>query len=307
VAGGGSQGHRFYAVDIATGEMFWYFNANPEVDTGESWSNGKNCLRSIPGSPAILDIDADGSADRVYVGDLEGRFWKVDVSIEYLDADPWEAEVIYEDPDNYPIITKPAVWLDPGDSNAFPRMYFGTGGDDKAPDDALYSFIALIDDPTASSQEERVEWFMGDPDVLNLSEEKDAGDFAAGEKVWADPKIPRYNYTVYFSTLTGNIETVDPCESISGVGRLYGRFIKSVAGSPIGGTAFRNAGASMEHLGLEIKTRAAVTLGETERAGGVRKQEVYIQEYDSTIQKLEQPSGALLKVKSWREIIKIKK
>jgi len=195
----------------------------------------------------------------------------------------------------------------------------GCGGDDRAPDDAVYSFIALIDDPAASSQEERVEWFMGDPDVLNLSAEKDAGDLTAGEKVWADPKIPRYNYTVYFSTLTGNIETVDPCESVSGVGRLYGRFIKSVAGSPIGGTAFRNAGGSMEHLGLEIKTRAAVTLGDTiktraavtlgdtERAGGVRKQEVYIQEYDSTIQKLEQPSGALLKVKSWREIIKIKK
>jgi len=307
VTGQGRQGHRLYAVDIANGEMFWYFNANPEVNTKASWSNGKNCSRSIPGSPAILDIDADGSADRVYVGDREGRFWKVDVSIEYLNADPWEAEVIYEDPDNYPIITKPAVWLDPGDSNALPRMYFGTGGDDSAPADALYSFIALIDDPNASNQEERVEWFMGDPDVLNLSEEKDVGDLAAGEKVWADPKIPRYNYTVYFSTLTGNIETVDPCESISGVGRLYGRFIKSVAGSPIGGTAFRTAGGSMENLGLEIKTRAAVTLGETERAGGVRKQEVYIQEYDSTIQKLEQPSGALLKVKSWREIIKIKK
>ena len=67
----------------------------------------------------------------------------------------------------------------------------------------------------------------------------------------------------------------------------------------------------VENLTLAIKTRSAVTLGETERtATGARKKEIYIQEYDSTIQKLEMPVGALLKIRSWREVystVRIKK
>jgi hypothetical protein len=311
VAGLGSQGHRFYAVDIEAGDDFWYFNADPEINTstgdpdGVVWSNATNVARSIPGSPSGVDIDNDGYLDRIYVGDMEGRMWKVDVGIEYQSSDPWDAEVIYQDSMNYPILTKPATHLDIQTVGSLPRVYFGTGGHDNAPDNAAYSFIALIDDPDAADQNDRVEWFMGDPIVLGIPAEKHAGDLSDGEKVWADPKVA--NTIVYFSTLTGSIETVDPCASLSGVGRLYGRFTKAVAGAPVGGTAFRSASGNLENLGLEIKTRAAVTLGESERIGGVRKREVYIQEYDSTIQKLEQPVGAELKIKSWREIYKIKR
>jgi len=306
----GRQGQRFFAVDIATGQSFWYFDANPEINTRTGvpdviWPNGKNIARGIPASPGVIDIDSDGYLDRVYVGDREGRMWTVDVGMEYLSGDPWVAEVIYMDSTNYPIITKPAVFGDPQSINAFPRLYFGTGGDDRAPADEVYSFIALMDDPDADDQEDRVEWYLGDPVILNLDPDKAAGLLGLGEKVWADPKIS--SNIIYFSTLTGNIETVDPCDSISGVGRLYARYIKAVAGAGVGGTAFRGAGGNMENLDLEIKTRAAVTLGERERTSGVYKREVYIQEYDSTIQKLEQPTGALLKIKSWREIYQIKK
>ncbi len=300
----GRQGHRFYALDVETGEPFWYFNANPEINTatgdpdGVIWTNGQNVLRSIPGSPNMVDIDGDGSADRVYVGDLEGRLWKVNVGIEYLDADPWTAEMMYEDSNNYPIITKPEIWLDVASPGTEPRVYFGTGGDDKAPADATYAFIAMIDGDTPE-----VEWFLGDPDILNLPVEKQAGELTVGEKVWADPK--EANKILYFSTLTGNIETVDPCESLVGIGRLYGRFVRATAGTPVGGTAFREAGGPIESMQLAIKTRAAVTLGESQGVSGMQKREVYIQEYDSTIQRLEQPIGALLRIKSWREIYKI--
>jgi len=303
VPGAGRQGHRFYAVDIAAGQAFWYFNSTPEINTttgtpdGIIWSNAMNVIRSIPGSPNCVDIDSDGKLDRVYVADLEGRVWKVDVGMEYLAADPWTADVIYEDSTNYPIITKPEVWIDRETGGTVPRIYFGTGGDDNAPADALFSFIALMDGETPE-----VEWYLGDPAILNLPTGKQAAGITAGEKVWADPKVA--NNIIYFSTLTGNIETV-PCESLAGIGRLYGRYVKGIPGMPVGSTAFRTAGGQVENLQLEIKTRAAVTLGESERAGGVRKKEVYIQEYDSTIQKLEQPIAGLLKVKSWREIYKI--
>jgi Tfp pilus tip-associated adhesin PilY1 len=185
-------GNVFYAVDAETGEYFWNFYAG-EVDT--SVELGWNIPNTIPCSPSIVDINQDGHADRVYVADLDGRVWKVDVSIEYEDPDSWEGVIIYEDSNNYPIISKPAVWINYVLGGTIPRLYFGTGGDDRAPGDAAYSFIALLDAPTPE-----VEWYLGDPTILGLPEDKDVGILSSGERVWADPKVA--DYIVYFSTLT---------------------------------------------------------------------------------------------------------
>jgi len=75
----------------------------------------------------------------------------------------------------------------------------------------------------------------------------------------------------------------------------------------VGGTALKGASGPSESLNLAIKTRAAVTLGERDRTtpSGTRKREVYIQEYDSTLQRLEQGVISLLKVKSIREIYRV--
>lgn len=292
---GGLEGNRFHAVDLNTGTEFWGFEAS-EIDTEVEW--GVNIPVAIPGSPSAVDIENDGYTDRVYVGDLEGRLWKVDVSQEFQDKGSWEEEVIYEDSNNYPIITKPAVWINPNTESDTPRVYFGTGGDDDAPDTATYSFIALMD-----TEVPEIEWFLGSHSELGLPHSKDKGDLGLGEKVWADPKIA--DYIVYFSTLTGDIESVNPCESLEGMGRLYARYIWAEGATTLGGTAFTNASGEQESLQLEIKTRSAVTLGESTRAGGSRKREVYIQEYDSTLQRLEQKVGALLRIKSWREVYKI--
>jgi len=81
--------------------------------------------------------------------------------------------------------------------------------------------------------------------------------------------------------------------------------VQSVGGSALGGSAFTGASGTLQSLDLASKTRSAVTLGDVERVEGTRKREVYIQEYDSTIQKLEQAVPAVLKIKSWREIYKI--
>ena len=295
-------GNRFYAVEFETGNIFWMFDAG-EVDTitdrGFSW----NVQNTIPGSPSMVDSDLNGMVNSVYVPDLDGRVWKVDVTIPFVDIDSWSAEVLYADSNNYSIISKPEVWVNPMVQGAVPRIFFGTGGDDNAPNDANYSFVALLDNE-AADQADRVEWYLGDPDILNLPAEKQVGVLGFGEKVWADPKIG--DFIVYFNTLTGSIESVDPCENIAGIGKLYGRFIVSKAGTVIGGSAFRTAGGNVESLTLSIKTRSAVTLGEQSATeSGIRKRDVYIQEYDSTIQKLEQVTGGLLKIRSWREIYRI--
>ncbi len=295
-------GDCFYAVDLAVGEAFWYFDAG-QVNTITAHGFTWDIPNSIPGTPSQVDIDDDGLTDRVYVGDLEGRIWKVDVTPTFVDAGSWTAEVLYEDFKNYPIISNAAVWISASGMSAMPHIYFGTGGDDRAPNDVIYSFIGLMDNE-AGTQEERVEWYMGDPAELNLDPAKDVGDLAVGEKVWADPKIA--DYTVYFNTLTGSIESVDPCENIAGAGQLYARFIVSKGGTAVGGTAIKTAGGTVENLSLSIKTRSAVSIGEQGRSdSGVKKRSVYIQEYDSTIQRLEQATGGMLAIKSWREVFKI--
>jgi Tfp pilus tip-associated adhesin PilY1 len=294
-------GNTFYAVDLTDGSIFWTFEAD-EVDTSDpARTNDQfpNIQNTMPGSASYVDIDRDGYMDRVYIGDLDGRIWKVDVTAEFQNAGSWTAEDMFVDPDNYPIITKPAIWRNPAGATADPRIFFGTGGDDGAPNDATYSFVGLIDREASTD----IQWYLGVPYGIRTAE-RDAGDLVAGEKVWADPKIE--DYTVYFSTLSGSIEAVDPCLNLAGLGKLYARFIVSVGGSPVGGTAFKGLSGAMESLDLAIKTRSAVTLGETQTTtDGAQKREVYIQEYDSTVQKLEQLTGGLLKVKSWREVYKV--
>jgi Tfp pilus tip-associated adhesin PilY1 len=290
-------GNYFYAVNVADGSLLWEFEA-PDVDTSPNFANIPN---AFPGSPSIVDRDHEGYVDNVYICDLDGRVWKTDISED--STFPWTAEAIYTDADNYPIVTKPTVFIDPTVAMAPPRLFFGTGGDDRAPSDVIYSFVALMDNGGEEDPLGEVEWFMGEPADNRLEDQK-VGDFSMGDKVWADPVIA--DFIVYFTTLTGSIESVDPCENLAGVGKLYGRFVISRAGSTVGGTAFSSAGGRMESLDLAIKTRAAVTVGEQERTdSGVRKREVYMQEYDSTIQKLEHTTGGLLKVRSWREIYQV--
>ncbi len=297
VEGQGDQGNVFYAVDLETGESFWNFEA-AQVDTSHAYFT--DIKNAFPGSPSLIDTDSNGYANRVYIGDLEGRMWKVDVSWNFVDEDSWNEEAIYTDSMNYPILTKPALWINPIATDPVPHLFFGTGGDDYARPDTYYSFIALVDGAAPE-----VDWYLGDQDTLGLAAEKDKGDFAEGEKVWADPKVA--DYVVYFSTLVGSIESVDPCENIAGEGKLYARWIQGVTGTPVGGTALKGASGPTESLNLAIKTRAAVTLGERDRTtpSGTRKREVYIQEYDSTLQRLEQGVISLLKVKSIREIYRV--
>lgn len=112
---------------------------------------------------------------------------------------------------------------------------------------------------------------------------------------------------IYFSTLRGSIEAVNPCINLGEAGRLYARYVRMTSTIPAGGTAFKTAeGAPPEYLDLVSKARRAVTVGEAQSVGGqALKREVYVQEYDSTIEMLEQPIGSLLRIKSWREVYRI--
>ena len=48
-----------------------------------------------------------------------------------------------------------------------------------------------------------------------------------------------------------------------------------------------------------------MTTGDRVTVGGTTRREVYIQEYDSSIERLALATGSFLKIKSWREVYKI--
>jgi hypothetical protein len=299
-------GRRFYIVRLDTGEIISVSSEVSQVNTASlsgarSAYSYANIVATIPGSPTAIDLDQNGFTDSVFVGDLDGRLYRVNVT--GTNPAGWTLQAIYTDYLYYPIVTKPAVWADPLEGGpARARVYFGTGGDDLAPTDRDYSFVGLIDNGGNAAT---VEWYLGVPARLNLDASFQRGDLGLGSKVWADPIIA--DQVVYFSTLRGSIEAVNPCVNLGEAGRLYARYIRYTSAIPVGGTAFKTTSITPpEYLDLISKARRAVTVGEAERvAGRVNKREIYVQEYDSTLEKLEQPIGSLMRIKSWREIYRI--
>jgi outer membrane protein assembly factor BamB len=302
--GQGVAGKYFYAVRIDTGEVIWDTTIT-EVDTSlftAPRAPYANIQAAIVASPSLVDTNADGFANSVYVGDLDGRLYRLDVTSSVLSS--WTFTALYTDSNNYPIITKPALWIDPYSDTKTPKIYFGTGGDDAAPADRDYSFVAITDLGAAGAS---VDWYLGNSTVIDIVSDKSVGSLGTGYKVWADPVVA--DFTVYFTTLRGSIENVNPCLNLGDAGRLYARQLRMSGGIPIGGSALRTANVvPPEYLQMVSKARRAVTLGEIQRTPApesISKREVFIQEYNSTIEMLANPVAALLQIKSWREIYQV--
>lgn len=112
------------------------------IDTGANVADAPNGMAS----PAVVDIDGNGAADRVYAGDLEGNLWAFDLSSSNA-ADWGSAYSGNSDPSGptplfttetgtpsirQPITTKPSVALHPSvpnGANTAPDLmvFFGTG------------------------------------------------------------------------------------------------------------------------------------------------------------------------------------
>jgi hypothetical protein len=298
-------GNYFYAVDVATGQIL---NSFKMAETTEPISPF-GIKNTLPSSASLVDIDSDGYVESVYIGDLLGRLWKIDLT---RGVNQWTPSIIYRDPYNYPIITKPAVYISPADNSV--HLYFGTGGDDKASSTAYYSFVALKDGSPAT-----VDWYMGPDDMatkLGIGIGLKRGQFAQGEKIWADDVIS--DRICYIATLTGSIESLNPCLALTGSGNIYAR---NVQGTNVGGSALIGAGGTtIEYLQTAQKVRSAVTVGNKQTLNqqgqpAVNVRKVYIQSFTQPAggagpqppsQVMAQPvQNSVLLIKSWREVYKI--
>ena len=68
-----TQGRAIYIVNVETGKV--EYKATKGTDTSKGFVN----FAPIPAHPAVADVDDDGYLDIAYIGDLNGRMWRLDL------------------------------------------------------------------------------------------------------------------------------------------------------------------------------------------------------------------------------------
>lgn len=97
-AGFDARSRSLYMVDLATGKVLATLSHD---STSTSLSKMKY---AFPSAPGVLDLDFDGFADVVYIGDLGGQMWKWDISAIGVDGnadnviDNWKGTVFFSRP-----------------------------------------------------------------------------------------------------------------------------------------------------------------------------------------------------------------
>lgn len=112
----------------------WSAGDYVEISTGVGTTSNRNGLST----PAVIDSDGDGVADRAYAGDLYGNLWAFDLSGS--NESNWDVaysqgstpKPLFTTASNQPITTTPAIVRNsdiPTDSQNFPNtmVVFGTG------------------------------------------------------------------------------------------------------------------------------------------------------------------------------------
>jgi type IV pilus assembly protein PilY1 len=69
-----TRGRSIYIVDIETGRIL------TKMSDGDDSGAGVTDLAPMPAPPAVVDFDDDGYLDLAYIGDVNGRMWRVDLT-----------------------------------------------------------------------------------------------------------------------------------------------------------------------------------------------------------------------------------
>ena len=219
-----------YIVNIDTGALI------KKLDTGKGMSADPLLLSRPNGmaSPTVVDIDGNSIADLVYVGDLFGNVWKIDISAS--NASQWDFSfksgsapvplfiAVDANGKRQSITTKPAISRMQNNASGF-QVYIGTGKyletSDKT-DTSVQSIYALRDDGTAtiSRTQLRQQTIVAEQGNLRVTSQNqlistDRGwymdltvnNVARGERIISN--MLYLNKNVIFST---TIPTSDPCE-----------------------------------------------------------------------------------------------
>ncbi|MGI0149358.1 MAG: pilus assembly protein, partial [Thermoplasmata archaeon] len=72
-------GNWLYMVDVETGKSLYRANSSCGVNDA-SGACAPVYFGSVPSEPTALDFQGDGYLDRIYVGDLKGQLWRIDLT-----------------------------------------------------------------------------------------------------------------------------------------------------------------------------------------------------------------------------------
>jgi Tfp pilus tip-associated adhesin PilY1 len=166
----GNTGNFLYMVDIETGKIIYKKNLGVWSSGASGTSTAGNLTAGVPGSPAVIDINNDGYLDDVYIGDTQGRLWKVDLTAsaaidtttKRVQSSDWNPVLFFDEYLNstvqgtnprQPIFDRPAAFFVGNSSTGQPRIgiSFGTGDRDNMPvltDTNPNFFIVAVDPPT---------------------------------------------------------------------------------------------------------------------------------------------------------------
>jgi type IV pilus assembly protein PilY1 len=76
-AGADTVGNGLYVVDLQSGSLLWSAG-HPGAAEAPTLAL-PSMVHSLVAAPRVVDLDGDGLADRLYVGDLGGRLWRFDI------------------------------------------------------------------------------------------------------------------------------------------------------------------------------------------------------------------------------------
>lgn len=79
-------GKDVYIVSLETGELIWSLQQG--YNRGGAIKGANKLKHSITGDIRILDMDSNGSLDRLYFADTGGNVWRVDLDADIYDSDP---------------------------------------------------------------------------------------------------------------------------------------------------------------------------------------------------------------------------
>jgi type IV pilus assembly protein PilY1 len=209
-----AKGRGVYVIDISDGSLIW------------SYTRAKNTEMSycIPSDLARVDVDGNGSIDRLYVGDMGGRIWRFDIG----DPDPtkWTGKITFTcspgSSDKRKIFYPPEVSLEIGN---YEMVFFGSGDREHPKEANTLNRLYAVKDKNPSTPLSENNLVNVTSTVLQISDFETINGWYmdlvnTGEKCLSASAL--FYGVVYYTTFTPQFgNTGDPCFVSAGTARLY--------------------------------------------------------------------------------------